>query len=51
VTFSQKYHTVKSGRQTKGGIPVARERSALVDILNSLGDNPEDVKVFFVPYN
>ncbi len=49
LTGEQEWYQV--GRQTKGGIPVARERRALLDILNSLGDNPEDVKVFFVPYN
>jgi hypothetical protein len=30
------------------GIPVARERAALVDIMQGLGENPDK---FFVPYN
>jgi hypothetical protein len=36
------------GRQTKGGLPVKRERAALVDIMNN---NPGNASVFFHPYN
>ena len=49
ITGEQEWYQV--GRQTLGGVPVARERAALIDILRGLGENPDDVKLFFIPYN
>ena len=49
LTGEQEWYQV--GRQTMGGIPVARERAALGDIMRGLGENPDNVRLLFVPYN
>jgi hypothetical protein len=49
ATGAQELYQV--GRQTRSGFPVARERAALADIMTKLGDNPDNISLFFVAYN